>query len=387
MTLKIIGPDDPALAAARKNIAEHPQWNLELTVYPWADYRDVMMESLNADITPNQAVFVPGHVWIPELAAAGLITELDPLFSELPEAARRDYHWENVITAVKKESQYLDRQYMIPYFNDAQILFYREDLVRLQKSIDPPEISPLDLVDLARKAHQPPDIYGIALKAHPSEIFFDWLPYLLAAGGQIADSDLLPTFRSEAGIQALSAYLQLREYAPPQTGSFGNEEIAAVIKNGRAAFVTTWGGQASPIFLDERNLFREKYQPAIFPFPCGGTWGIALPSNQSGEILLKTLQVLLSLNSPEADKDVLLAAGSPIREDSYTQSAYQKYSWLRAQRKVYDRVSFLPFDPRIRVFLGPLTENLVSAFKGKISPEGALETAHNQIMEALKNIT
>ena len=387
MTFKIIGPDDPALAAARKNIAEHPEWNLELTVYPWADYRDVMMESLSADNSPNQAVFVPGHVWIPELAAAGLITELDPLLSDLPSATRGDYYWENVVKAVRTESQYLDSQYMIPYFNDAHILFYREDLVELQKTDDLLEISPLDLVGLAEKAHQPPDIYGIALKAHPSEILFDWMPYLLAAGGQIADSDLLPAFRSEAGIQALKAYLKLRDFAPPQTGSFGNEEIADIIKNGQAAFVTTWGGQAAPIFLDENNLFREKYHPAIFPYPCGGTWGIALPSSQSREIQLKTLQILLLLNSPEADKDVLLAAGSPVREDSYTETAYQKYAWLRTQREVYERISFLPFDPRISVFLGPLTENLVSAFEGKISPEDALDIAHDQIMEALKNIT
>lgn len=386
MTLKIIGPDDPALAAARKNIAENPEWDLELTVYPWADYRDVMMASLTADITPNQAVFVPGHVWIPELAAAGLITELDQMLPRLPENAWYDYHWENVIPSVKKESQYLDRQYMVPYFNDAHILFYREDLVQQQEPESLIEISPLDLASLAEKAHQPPDVYGIALKAHPSEILFDWMPYLLSAGGQIADQDLLPAFQSDAGIQALKAYLALREYAPPQTGSFGNEEIAEVIRKGQAAYVATWGGQAAPIFLDEKNLFRDKYRPAIFPHPCGGTWGVTLPSNQPGEIQLETLRVLLLLNSPEADKDVLLAAGSPVREDSYTEDAYQKFPWLRAQREIYDRISFLPFDPRISVFLGPITEALVSAFEGKISPEGTLEKAHNQIIEALEDI-
>ena len=387
MVLKIIGPDDPALSAARNNIAKHPEWDLELTVYPWADYRNEMMKSLNADNTPNQAVFVPGHVWIPELADAGLITALNPLISDLPTSDWQDYHWENVIPSVRKESQYLDTQYMIPYFNDAHILFFREDLVELQNKGGLLEISPLDLVGLAEKAHQPPEVYGVALKAHPSEILFDWMPYLLAAGGQIADSDLRPTFRSESGVQALKAYLKLREFAPPETGSFGNEEIADIIKNGRAAFVTTWGGQAAPIFLDENNLFREKYHPAIFPYPCGGTWGITLPSNQSREIQLKTLQVLLLLNSPDADKDVLLAAGSPVREDSYSDAAYQEFTWLRTQREVYDRISFLPIDPRISVFLGPLTENLVSAFEGKLSPEEALDKAHDQIMEALKNIT
>lgn len=387
MPIKIIGPDDPALAAARNNIREHPEWNLELTVYPWADYRDAMMESLTADVTPNQAVFVPGHVWIPELSAAGLITELDPLITDIPEAAWNDYRWENIIPAVRKESQYLDSLFMIPYFNDAHILFYRNDLIQLQQTNGLVELSPLDLVDLAKKAHRPSDHYGIALKAHPSEILFDWMPFFLAAGGQISDSDLTPAFRSDAGIEALTAYVKLRDFAPPETGTFGNEEIAEIIKKGRAAFVTTWGGQAAPIFLDENNNYKEKYSPAIFPFPCGGTWGITLPSNQSREIQLKTLEVLLQLNNPNADLDVLLAAGSPVREDSYSDAAYQKFSWLRTQREVYDRMSFLPFDPRISVFLGPLTESLVNAFEGKISPTAALDQAHEQIMEALKNFT
>jgi multiple sugar transport system substrate-binding protein len=385
MKIKIIGPDDPALAAARKNIAENPHLNLELKVFPWAEYRAVLMDTLQAPSSPNQAVFIPGHVWIPELAEAGFITGLDELIAELPEDAWTNYHWDDIFSSVQQESCFQDQQYMIPFFNDAHILFYREDLVQLDAPGQLPEVSPLDLVSLAKKTHRPPHIYGIALKAHPSEILFDWLPYLLAAGGRIADANLRPAFVSEEGFRALQAYCQLREFAPPLTHTYGNEEIAEVLRKGQAALVTTWGGQAAPIFLDEHNPFRDKYLAAVFPQPCGGTWGITLPSNQSRNDHLKILEVLLELNSPQQDLDVLLAAGSPVRQSSYTDQAYHKYSWLRAQREIYNRIALLPIDPRVSVYLGPLTEGLVNAFLGNQSPEEALQEAESRIGEALAN--
>jgi multiple sugar transport system substrate-binding protein len=383
MNTKIIGPNDPALSAAIKNINAHPEWNTELTLIPWAEYRDVLMDSLSADISPNQAVFVPGNVWIPELAAAGLITGLDSLIAHLPEGKWDSYQWEDIIEKVKRESQYSGQKYMIPYFNDAHILFIREDLINLEKSDGLLEISPLDLVDLAEKAHHPPDVFGIALKAHPSEILFDWLPYLLAAGGELADASLKPAFVSEEGILALRTYCKLREFADPDTHTFGNEEIADVLINGKAALVTTWGGQAAPIFLNENNSYRDRYRAAIFPKPCGGTWGITIPSNQKLDVQMHVLEILLELNGPEQDQDVLLAAGSPVRSSTYTETAYSKYSWLRAQREVMNRFHLLPQDPRIVTYFGPLTEAIVNAFQGNKTPEDSLREAETTILKAL----
>jgi multiple sugar transport system substrate-binding protein len=384
MKIKLIGPKDPALTAALDSIAAHPEWEAELKLIPWAAYRDTLMETLSAEVAPHQAVFVPGHVWIPELAARGLIVPLNPLIADLPAAIWQDYGWEDVISSIQRESRYLDQLYMIPFFNDSHILFYREDLVQLEEAGELPEISPLDLLVLAEKAHQPPAVYGIALKAHPSEILFDWLPYLLAAGGQLADSNFKPAFFSEAGIRALALYCQLKACAPPQTHTFGNEEIAAVLKGGKAALVATWGGQASPIFLDENNPYRDLYRSAVYPHPCGGTWGIALPANQSRESQMKTMDMVLALNRPGVDRDVLLAAGSPIRHSSYTPGALDRYFWLRAQLKVYQRISLLPFDPRIGLFLEPLTEGLVRAFQGEQAPRDALQEAASRILQALE---
>jgi multiple sugar transport system substrate-binding protein len=383
MQINIIGPDDPALAAAFKNISIHPEWNAKLQVFPWAEYRDVLMDTLLAEQTPHQAVFVPGHVWIPELAEKGFLAELDPLISGLPEETWSRYQGDDIIQAVQDESRYLDQQYMIPYFNDGQILFYRKDLLNLGPTDTPQEISPLDLVSLAQKTHNPPDIYGIALKAHPSEILFDWLPHLFAAGGKIADDSLKPAFLSEAGIFALRNYCQLRNFAPQDTHTFGNEEIAEILKTGKAALVTTWGGQAAPILLDKNNLFREVYKTAVFPHPCGATWGVSIPANQPLDSQGKALEIILALLGPEQDLDVLVAAGSPVRRRSYFENTTNKYFWLKAQYAILGRFKFLPKDPRISVYFGPLTEAVMNAFLGDKTPEDSLSEAESVILESL----
>ena len=383
MKIQIIGPADPALAAVREGIAAHPEWNLDLKLYPWAEYRDVLLDALGAEAATYQVVFVPGHVWIPELAAAGLISGLEELIEELPGARWQEYGWEDIIPSIQRDSSYQDQRYMIPYFNDAHILFFREDLIDLGQGAPLPEQDPLGLLDLAARAHNPPEVYGIALKSHPSEILFDWLPYLYAAGGKIAGPDLQPLFYSDPGVQALEVYCQLREYAPPETHLYGNEEIAAVLRSGGAALVTTWGGQAAPIFLDEGNPFRDRYRGAVFPSPCGGTWGFALPANQSREDQLRSLERVLQLNNPAMDRAVLTAAGSPIRASTYTADALKDYSWLPAQHEILNRLVFLPFDPRISLYLGPLTEALSAAFQGDQSPRSALREAQSRIMEAL----
>ena len=60
MTLKIIGPNDPALDVLEAALAQHPELNAELEIIPWSEYRDALVATLTAGVAPNQAVFVPG---------------------------------------------------------------------------------------------------------------------------------------------------------------------------------------------------------------------------------------------------------------------------------------------------------------------------------------
>jgi multiple sugar transport system substrate-binding protein len=384
MKIRMIGPDDPALVVTSAIIANHPEWEAELAILPWVEYRAALMTSISASPSHHQAVFVPGHVWIPELAEKGLLSALDPIIGVLPPEIWQAYQHEKILEMVVEESRFDDQQYMVPTFTDGHLLFYRSDLIDLSEGEALPVVSSLSLAKIVSGVHHPPEIYGLALKAHPSEILFDWLPFFYEAGGEIFDSTLRPAFASRAGITALETYCQLKNYCPPDTHQYGNAEITAILKNGKAALVTIWGGQTAPIFLDPLNEYRERYKAAIYSRPCGGTWGVAIPANQPEHIKLQALQVALQINSPVADMEITYKAGSPVRSTSYTDAAFKRCSWLKAQYEMMNRINWLPKRPESGLILGPLTEALYKAFIGEKSAKEALVAAEQESNKLLE---
>lgn len=381
--LHIIGPNDPALDALDEALARRPELNAQLHIIPWPEYRDALMAGLTAEVSPWQAAFIPGHIWLPELAHRGLLAPLTPIAAALPEEIRGSYDAGDIIPSVAQECRYQDEDYLLPLFTDGHILFYLDSCFEFEEEV--PVISTRDLLDLACKAHHPPKHAGIALKADASEIFTDWLPYLWEAGGCIFDESGQPDLTHPANLTALETYLALRAYAPPQTHRFGNAEIADVIRRGEAALVATWGGQAAPLFLDA-DLSLPPYRAAIFPTPWNATWGVGIPANQPHGVQREILAALMQAMGPDTDAAVIRTAGSPVRERSYTPDAMARYPWLAAQRAMLDRARPLPADPRLGRFLGDLYAFVHRAFVGEMSPRQALEAVQERALIAIHAI-
>jgi len=382
MSFTIIGPNDPALDALDAALAARPDLDARLQIIPWPDYRDTLMAGLAADESSWQAAFVPGHIWLPELAEKGLLAGLGPLLAKTPDAVLAEYDAGGVIPSVAAECRYGDETYLLPLFTDGHILFYRADQFPQLEEEATPVISTNDVAALARSAHHPPEIYGLALKADASEIFTDWLPYLWEAGGHIFDSARRPDIANPTNIAALERYCSLKAFAPPATSRYGNAEIANALRRGEAALIATWGGQAAPIFLDETNPHRHLYKAAIFPTPWNATWAAGVPANQPEARQRQALAALMQALGPATDEAIIATAGSPVRASSYTPEALARYPWLAAQRAMLERAKPLPHDPRLGAFLGDLYEYVHRAFIGEISPDAALKAVQAQALLA-----
>jgi multiple sugar transport system substrate-binding protein len=237
-------------------------------------------------------------------------------------------------------------------------------------------VSPLALAGLAERVHHPPEVYGLALKADPSEIFLDWLPFLWQAGGDVLDESGRPAFAGEAGVRALQAYVDLRRFCPSDTHRYGNAQVAAALREGRVAMATTWGGQAGPLFLGEANF---PYRCAVFPKPWNATWGLAIPANQAAETRQQALSLLLLALNLQSDQAVISAAGSPVRKASYAPAFLAKYAWLSAQKAMLEGCGRLPAIPELGRFLGALYPAVYRAFIGEQSPEAALKAAEELV--------
>ena len=384
MMITIIGPDDPALNVLDRTLKGLPGQPGKLEIIPWAEYQPRLMATLAAKEAPHQAVFIPGHVWLPELAQAGHLAALDEIPAPANEAAEHPVtdFLRAMLPAVADECHYQGKPYELPVFSDGHILFYREDLlgesISALSNESTPVISPLELGKLAAQVHHPPQIYGLALKAHPSEIFLDWLPFLWQAGGDIMDEGGRPIFASQAGVHALETYCALRVYCPPDTHLYGNAEIANAIREKRVAMATTWGGQAGPLFSAQPE---PAYRCAVFPKPWNATWGVAIPANQSPELQEQVLHLLMQVLNPESDLQVIQAAGSPVRRGSYTPDFMRTFAWLPAQRTMLELCGRLPALPELGRFLGVLYPAVYKAFTGELTPRAALEAAQKQVTE------
>jgi multiple sugar transport system substrate-binding protein len=375
-TYRILGPDDPALAALKSELAAHPEWQTDLVILPWADYQPALNAALQAEVSPYQAVCAPGHVWLPGLVSAGQLAAFDPLLPDISESLRQDYNAGEILPAVAREATVSGQTYLLPLFTDGHLLFFNKERLDLASGAT---ISPLSLAQVAASARLPAGTHALALKAHPSEIFLDWLPFLWAAGGEVIDATGAPGFAGPEGVEALEYYCALRQYCPPQPESFGNAEIARALVEGQVALAASWGGQAAVIFDGHANL-----GTALYTHPWNATWGICLPANQPQPVQRAMLERLYATCGPHLDREVTRLAGSPVRQSSYSEQESSRYPWLPAQYEMLLRAGNLPGNPRLSAFLGDLYGAVFAAFSGQESPLQALKKAKEKALWALE---
>jgi multiple sugar transport system substrate-binding protein len=370
MTLKILAPNDPALAALEESLAAHPEVDARVEIIAWENYRTALDECLAAPQTAYNAVCIPGHIWLPQLAADGLLAPLDPLLAQLPSNIVSAYDSDGIFESVTAECAFQKRRYILPLFTDGHIVFYRGDLLSLPETVCPSEWH-LHLEGL----NLPADMSPLALKAHASEILLDWLPYLWDFGGAVVDENGKPIFHSAEGIKALEYYRSLRRFTPTETQDYGNSEILSALNEGCSAAAVSWGGQAAAIFDPTKNPHAAQMKTAAFKCAWNATWGVSLPANQPEEKSTAMLKALLQVMGSDCDQRVTRIAGSPVRKASYSAQEKSKYAWLASQEKLLAECRTLPADPAFGARLGDIYAAVHRAFTGQQSTAEALKEA------------
>lgn len=374
MSYQILGPDDPALAVLQQQLLDHPEWEAELIIVPWAEYQGMLDIAFQALRSPYQAVCVPGHIWLPGLVADGRLESFDTLLPDVDSQLIQQYNLTDIMHSVYQECLVNDEQYLLPLFSDGHIMFYRKDLINLPLSDQSSTLNPREIPAILEKIELSSGQYPFALKAHASEILLDWLPYLWAFNGKMVDESLQPAFNSHEAIQALEFYTSLKHFCPPDTHLYGNIEILNGLKLGKVAMAASWGGQAAPLLAAE-NPFRSDFATTTFTHPWNTTWGVSIPSNQTIAAKTGMLAVLYQAANPQQDREVTRLAGSPVRSSSYLAEEMGKYSWLKAQKEMLERRMLLPTHPGFAKYLGPLYANVYAAFIGEMTASEALNKA------------
>ena len=385
-TVRVLGVGDPAVYAyTDEDLDILGQWQrngggeVSFEIVPWDRYLSTLSVQFEAGEPSYDIIMLPGHLWLPEFVEAGRLAPLGSYVAGIPSA-----DWDDFKPFVRDELQYRDEYYLMPSFTDGHVVFYRSDLVAGAGGAAPVAggpatalITPMELGEMAKRSdgagHR-----GIALKADPSEIFLDWLPYLWAFGGDLLSSDGRPAFASRAGVESLEFYRALRDLAPPDTDRYGNEQIAEALRDGRVAMATSWGGQAGFIYASDGG-FRSDLTVSTFEKPWNVVWSFGVLA--SSPDVSAAFEFLRYLSGPEVDAKVGRYAGSPVRSSTYAADR-ETVPWYAVQEVMLDRASRLPRHPRMNAILPAVTEKLVACVSGDLPAQAALDEAAAAVVDA-----
>ncbi len=200
-------------------------------------------------------VFYPKHLG--DFVANGYLIPLTPYINSGPGADMDD-----IVPAFRDlYGKVGDDYYALPYDGDVLALFYRTDLFENEEEsqafeakygypLAPPETwqQYLDIAQFfTRKAGDKlagetltEDFYGTATYGQKDFQYAWYLNYAASMGFTYFDENMKPLINSPAAVKALEMYKQEFQYAPPETITYGFDELQAIFLQGRVAMEIQW---------------------------------------------------------------------------------------------------------------------------------------------------
>ncbi len=362
--LRVLAVADPAVAAytdPEKDLLSGFRSRVVFDAVPWSDYYGKMLDAFSGK-AEYDIVMIAGHLWLCDFASAGSLSEIT-------------LDKETLLPGLAGELSYQGRTYLSPSFFDGHIITYRKSRVRevLGREL-PPVITPQEFLDVAGALFRADGKPSVALKADPSEIFTDALPFLRMNGRDVYDADGKVTANCPEVIEGLRDYVSLKKMAIPGTEHFGNGEIADAIRENKAPLITTWSGQMGVVYADGIKD-PEDLGYTTFSTAWSVAWSFAVCASSGKKEL--AAEFLSYLRTQEIDKAAGEVSGAPVLNASYEGEGISP--WFPVQKEMLHQVSTLPMMRKAGDKNGVFYEEITKAFAGEKSPEEAMKDAEERI--------
>ncbi|MGB4657595.1 MAG: extracellular solute-binding protein [Mobilitalea sp.] len=364
--IKVLAVADPAVAVyvdKRLNLLEQFSEEVQFDVVPWAEYYETMLKVFDGR-ADYDVIMIAGHLWMSDFVNKGY---LEPI----------EFEEEDILPVIAQEMKYKNKNYLSPSFCDGHMIVYRKSI--LEKKIGKifnNVISAEEYFRTAAKIGCNKEMTAVAMKAHPSEIFTDAIPFLRMGGQEVYDPNTLEAICDNPGvINGLERYCELRKYAALDTDTFGNEQIAQVIQMKKSAMAVTWSGQIGAIY-NEKCLEQNDLGFATFDTAWNVTWSFAISANSKNKE--KANELLRFLRSPRIDKIAGACSGAPVRKQSYNEGMEQ-YPWYACQLQMIEKAKPIPNIKSAGSKNSILYDEITMAFAGKKSSAKAMKDAQQRI--------
>jgi len=342
-------------------------------------------------------VIVVDNYWVGEFVRAGWLMELDDKVAASQTIKLEDY----LPSMVNMVGKLNGKTYMVPFYNYAMALIYRDDLLNdpaLQEEYKQKYGKDLALptsveeyVELAKFMTRDTngdgqiDLYGSSMMGlRPDPTTMEWLNYLYSSGGLIYDENWNVIVNNEAGVKALTLYVDsMKNAAPPGAPAYGFDEAFSTMAQGQAFSYITFNWMLPQLNDPEKSQVVDKCKVVRVPGGKGllGGWGWAIPvSSPNPDAAWAFIEWVESF---EVAKERALLGGAPARidvfEDADVLAKYPHYS--EVEQIVGEAIPFpiMSRSPQVVEVLGRVISEAVAGSKSIID-------ALNEAAEELKGL-
>jgi ABC-type glycerol-3-phosphate transport system substrate-binding protein len=380
-------PDTEFVQALLPQFEEQTGIKVNIEVLNYALMHEKLVPQLTAgDGAGSYDVIVVDNYWVGEFINAGWLEELDSQIEASETIDLEDY----LPSMVELVGVLNDKAYMVPFYNYAMAMIYcntDKALAQYQAVYNTQEVTiPGNIpeyVDMVKKlTNKDEGFYGVSMMGlRPDPITMEWLNYLYSMGGRIYDENWNVTVNSDAGVQALTHYVDaMNNAAPSGAPAYGFDETFSEVAQGNAFSYITFNWMLPQLNDPEKSQVVDKCNVIRVPGGIGllGGWGWAIPkSSPNPEAAWEFIDWVESF---AIAKERALMGGAPARADVFQDAdVLAKYPYYAEVEKIVGDAVEFPIMTRSPQVVEVLGRVLSEAVTGSKTPADALNEAATEL--------
>jgi multiple sugar transport system substrate-binding protein len=391
VSLVLAGGSGPEEAFAREQLQEfqrlHPDIRVTYQATPSsASERHTLYVTWLSSRSPDIDVLNLDVIWVPEFAAAGWLLPLDSV------AAAGGLSLMDFLPLGLACSRYQGRLFALPWFADAGLLYYRQDLYA-DAGLPPPRTFAdlLQVRELQEKFGLP---YGFLFSGQAYEgLVCVALEFIWSNGGDIFDPDGNLVLDSLASRQALETQVNLiyrDQVSPLAVTTFQEEDCRHAFEEGYAVLMLNWpyaypllNGPESPV-AGKFGVLPLVHGPGGAPTSCfgGGCLGINAFSRHP-DASWQLVQFLMARENLKKRAQVL-GMLPPVMSLYDDPDLLRQFPYLRTLKEVFIKARPRPITP-LYSFIGEILRvHFSRALTRQETPRESLERGQAEIAAVLR---
>lgn len=230
--------------AADKFMDENPKVEIKIETFSWNDFYTKWTTGLASGNVPDMSTALPGQV--AEMISYDALTPINDLISDIGE--------EKFSEKALSEGTIDGKQYSIPLYSHAQVMWIRKDLLEAN-NLEVPET--WDELYEAAKTLTKDGIYGCSFPCGTNDFqatnFLNF--YVKSGGGSLLTDDLKANLTSDLAIDGIKFWLKMYEDCSPKDSiNYDVLEQATLYYQGKTAFDFNSGFQISGVKQNSPDL-------------------------------------------------------------------------------------------------------------------------------------